>query len=125
MFIPTVVLMYLIITNKDTFEKYFDKDILTKLSISNKALTKTTRNILFFIAVILMTLALSRPVIDEKEQSFKQEVASMVIAIDVSKSMLATDLYPNRLTFAKQKVLDIIDLSKKNAIAVILFAKYS
>lgn len=125
MFIPTVILMYLIITNKDTFEKYFDKDILTKLSISNKALTKTTRNILFFIAVILMTLALSRPVIDEKEQSFKQEVASMVIAIDVSKSMLATDLYPNRLTFAKQKVLDIIDLSKKNAIAVILFAKYS
>ncbi len=125
MLIPSVILMYLIITNKDTFEKYFDKDILTKLSISNKALTKTTRNILFFIAVILMTLALSRPVIDEKEQSFKQEVASMVIAIDVSKSMLATDLYPNRLNFAKQKLLDIIDLSKKNALAVILFAKYS
>lgn len=72
-----------------------------------------------------MTLALSRPVIDEKEHSFKQEVASIVIAIDVSKSMLATDVYPNRLTFAKQKLLDIIEISKKNALAVILFAKYS
>ena len=49
----------------------------------------------------------------------------MVVAIDVSKSMLANDIYPNRLTMAKQKLLDIIENSKNNAIAVILFAKSS
>jgi len=117
--------MYLLITNKDTFQKHFDKESLKKLSVTNKAFTKTTRNILFFFAIVLMTFALARPVIDEKEQSFKQEVASIVVAIDVSKSMLATDIYPNRLNFAKQKLLDIIELSKKNAIAVVLFARYS
>ncbi len=72
-----------------------------------------------------MIIALSRPVMNEKEQSFEQEVASIVIAIDVSKSMLANDIYPNRLTMAKQKLLNIIEESKQNALAVILFAKSS
>lgn len=112
-------------TNKDSFQKYFSKEVLEKLSVANKYMGKTTRNILLFIALILMTIALSRPVINEKEQSFKQEVASIVVAIDVSKSMLANDIYPNRLTLAKQKLLNIIESSKQNAIAVILFAKSS
>ncbi len=117
--------MFLIITNKDTFQKYFSKEVIEKLSIKNTYMNKTTRNILLFISLILMIISLARPVANEKEQSFKQEVASIVVAIDVSKSMLATDLYPNRLVFAKQKLLNLIDLSKKNAIAVILFAKSS
>ncbi len=125
MLIPIFLLMFLIITNKDSFEKYFSKETLNKLSVSNKYMTKTTRNILLFISIILMTIALARPVAQEKEHSFKQEVSSIVIAIDVSKSMLANDIYPNRLALAKQKLLDIIQLSKKNALAVILFAKSS
>jgi len=125
MLIPIFLLMFLIISNKDTFQKHFSQDILEKLSVSNKYMGKTTRNILFFISLILMTIALSRPVMNEKEQSFKQEVASIVIAIDVSRSMLANDVYPNRLVMAKQKLLNIIDESKQNALAVILFAKSS
>jgi Ca-activated chloride channel family protein len=125
MLIPIFLLMFLIITNKDSFQKYFSKDILEKLSVSNKYMGKTTRNILMFISLILMIIALSRPVMNEKEQSFQQEVASIVIAIDVSKSMLANDIYPNRLTMAKQKLLNIIEESKQNALAVILFAKSS
>lgn len=117
--------MFLIITNKDSFQKYFSQEVLDRLSVANKFMGKTTRNILFFIALILMTMALSRPVANEKEQSFKQEANSIVIAIDVSKSMLANDIYPNRLALAKQKLLQIIDNSKQNAIAVILFAKSS
>jgi Ca-activated chloride channel family protein len=125
MLVPVILLMFLIITNKDSFEKYFSKETLAKLSVSNRHMNKTTRNILFFISIILMTIALARPVAQEKEHSFKQEVSSIVVAIDVSKSMLANDIYPNRLTMAKQKLLDIIEHSKKNAIAVILFAKSS
>ncbi|WP_157840855.1 tetratricopeptide repeat protein [Halarcobacter anaerophilus] len=125
MLVPVLLLMFLIITNKDSFQKYFSKEILSKLSIANKYMGKTTRNIILFLSLILLVVALARPVANEKEQSFKQEVASIVVAIDVSKSMLATDLYPNRLSFAKQKLLNLIELSKKNAIAVILFAKSS
>ncbi len=125
MLIPTLILMFLVSTKKDKFSQYFSKDILSKLSIKNKYMNKTTRNILFFISIILMTLSLARPVVDEKEHSFKQEVSAIVIAVDVSKSMLATDIYPNRLALAKRKLLDIIENSKQNALAVILFAKSS
>lgn len=125
MLIPIILLMFLILTNKDSFQKHFSKEVLEKLSIANKAMGKTTRNILLFISLILMTIALARPVANEKEHSFKQEVAAIVVAIDVSKSMLANDIYPNRLAMAKQKLLNIIELSKKNAIAVVLFAKSS
>lgn len=125
MLVPTILLMFLITTSKDNFQKYFSGDILVKLSIKNKFMGKTTRNILLFISLILMIIALSRPVANEKEQSFKQEVAGIVVAIDVSKSMLANDIYPNRLALAKRKLLDIIKLSKKSALAIILFAKES
>lgn len=125
MFIPIILLMFLIITQKDSFQKHFSEETINKLSVANKHMGKTTRNILFFIALILMTIALARPVANEKDHSFKQEVSSIVIAIDVSKSMLANDIYPNRLAMAKQKLLKIIENSKKNALAVILFAKSS
>lgn len=125
MLLPVVLLMFLILTNKDSFQKYFSSEVLSKLSVANKHMTKTTRNTLMFISLILMTLALARPVANEKEHSFKQEVASIVIAVDVSKSMLATDIYPNRLNMAKKKVLEIIKNSKQNALAIIVFAKSS
>lgn len=125
MLIPVVLLMFLILTNKDSFQKYFSSEVLAKLSVKNKHMNKTTRNTLMFISLILMIISLSRPVANEKEHSFKQEVASIVIAVDVSKSMLATDIYPNRLTLAKKKVLELINNSKENALAVVVFAKSS
>ena len=72
-----------------------------------------------------MIFALARPVTNEKIHETKQELNAIVVAIDVSKSMMANDIYPNRLEFAKKKVLDIIELSKTNALGVILFAKSS
>jgi Ca-activated chloride channel family protein len=72
-----------------------------------------------------MIIALARPVTNEKINESKQELTPIIIAIDVSKSMLANDIYPNRLEFARKKVLDIIQRQKTSAIAVILFAKSS
>lgn len=125
MLIPIIILMFLITTNKDKFQRFFDKEALAKLSVKNKYMTKTTRNILFFLVLILMTISLARPVINEKEHKIDQETVSFVIALDVSKSMLATDIYPNRLSLGKKKILDIIDYAKQNSIAVVLFAKSS
>ena len=125
MLVPTLLLMFLLLSKKDIFEQYFSKQTLEKLSVANKYMSKTSRNILFFISLILMTIALSRPVMNEKESNFKQEANAIAIAIDVSRSMLANDISPNRLTHAKRKLLDIIENSNENALAVILFAKSS
>ena len=125
MLIPSIILMFLIVTKKDLFSQYFEKQTLKKLSISNKYLSKKIRNILLFSSLFLMILALARPVMNEKEHDSKQNLNAIIIAIDISKSMLASDIYPNRLTFAKKKLLEIIDQSKDSAIGIILFAKSS
>jgi len=125
MLIPTFVLFFFIISKKSKFEKIFNQDILNKLLISNSNLTKKSRNILLFLALFFMVIALSRPVSHEKEQNINQELVPLVIAIDTSKSMLAQDVYPNRLTMAKNKILRLIKSPNQLSIGVLIFAKSS
>ena len=125
MLIPLVLLSLLIITSKGTVEKYFSKEIIGKLRVGNQFLSKNTRNSIFFIVLILFIIALGRPVIDKKEQNIKQSLIPMVIALDVSTSMLAEDIYPNRISLAKKKLQQIIELAQNATIGVVLFAKDS
>jgi Ca-activated chloride channel family protein len=123
MLIPSFILMYLIITKQSKIGSYFSKNALEKLSVSNQYFSNKARNITLFLSLIFMIIALARPVTNEKINDVKSELNAVVIAIDVSKSMNAIDIYPNRLEFAKTKLLNIIDTSKTEAIGVILFAK--
>jgi Ca-activated chloride channel family protein len=125
MLIPSFILMYLIITKQSKLTSYFSKNALKKLSVSNQYFSNKARNITLFLSLIFMIIALARPVTNEKINDIEAELNAVVIAIDVSKSMNAIDIYPNRLEFAKKKILDIIDTSKTEAIGVILFAKSS
>lgn len=125
MLIPSFVLMYLIITKQSKLTSYFSKNALEKLSISNQYFSNKARNITLFLSLVFMILALARPVTNEKVNNIEANLNAVIIAIDVSKSMNAVDIYPSRLEFAKTKLLNIIDSSKTEAIGVILFAKSS
>lgn len=123
--IPLILLIVLILTNKSGMEQHFSKELLDKLSVNKNSLGKTTRNILLFISLILFVIALGRPVMDKKELDLKQKLIPIVIALDLSKSMYATDIYPNRISLAKKKLKEIITYAKNTTIGVVLFAKDS
>ena len=123
MLIPILLLIFLIATKKSSMQNLFPQAIYDKLYISNKHMTRSTRNVLLFFVLILFTIALARPVMNKQEQTIQQEVTPIVVAIDVSKSMLANDIYPTRLALAKNKLLRIIKQSQHNALGVLLFAK--
>lgn len=125
MLFPSIILMFFVLKKQNSLSQYFSKDILEKLSIKNQYLSNASRTFILFLSLIFMIIALARPVTNEKINESKQELTPIIIAIDVSKSMLANDIYPNRLEFARKKVLDIIQRQKTSAIAVILFAKSS
>ncbi len=125
MLIPLILLIVLVLTSKNNMDKYFSKEILSKLTVGGKVLDKNTRNGLLFITLILFIIALGRPVVDKKEQDIKQKLIPIVVALDVSKSMMATDIYPNRISLAIQKLKEIIKLSQNTTIGVLLFAKDS
>ena len=121
MLIPAVLLFYLVSTNKDALERVFEPKALERLRISGDALGRAGHNLLAFAAFFFMTLALAEPVIERGETKIKSRAPDMVIALDLSRSMSAADFYPDRLTFAKQKLEEILPKLPAGRIGVVGF----
>ncbi len=122
---PFVVLFALLLTQKESHEHFFSQEVMDKLRVHANTLTLKARNALFFLMGLLMILALAQPVIKEGFIEVKAKSADILIALDISDSMLAQDIYPNRLEAAKQKALELIQLAPNERIGVMAFAKNS
>ncbi|RMG29195.1 MAG: VWA domain-containing protein [Bacteroidetes bacterium] len=86
------------------------------------------RRYLFVLRVLAMTLfiiALARPQTSLHEEEVDAEGIDIVIAIDVSGSMLARDFQPNRLEAAKQKAIEFIQRRPNDRIGLVVFARES
>jgi len=70
----------------------------------------------------LLILALLRPQIGTRLEEVKREGQDIIIALDVSKSMLAEDIRPNRLEKAKKEIAGIIDRLEGDRIGLVAFA---
>jgi Ca-activated chloride channel family protein len=77
---------------------------------------------LFLLGIALTTLALARPQWGFSWQERKQRGRDILIAMDTSRSMLATDLQPNRLTRAKLAAQDLLGLLDGDRVGLIAFA---
>ena len=120
MLLPSLVLLYLVITNKSSIERIFDLEILRKLKL-DLGINKRVRLLALFIALFFMILALARPVYDKGSVEVVSKRANLVIALDISRSMKAKDYFPNRLEFAKQKIKNLIKESKNLNIGLLTF----
>ena len=124
--LPIVFILFgFLITQKDAQSHFFSDEVMKKLQVNGGSLTTQVRNILFFIITILIVIALSSPVIDEGKVEVKAKSADIMMALDISDSMLAEDIYPNRLKASKQKMIEFLKLASTERIGVIAFAKNS
>ena len=122
---PLVILFALLLTQKDANELFFSEDVMRKLRVSMNTLTLKARNGLFFLIGFLLIVALAQPVIKDGKVQIKAKSADIMIALDISHSMLAADIYPNRLENAKRKALEFIKLAQNERTGVVAFAKNS
>ncbi|MEA1982621.1 MAG: VWA domain-containing protein, partial [Campylobacterota bacterium] len=122
---PMFILFFFLLTQKTSQESFFSEEVMDKLRVSANTLTLKARNTLFLVIGILMVLALSGPVIDEGTVEVKAKSADIMIALDISDSMLGEDVYPNRLKLAKQKALELLKLAPNERVGVIGFARNS
>ena len=74
-----------------------------------------------FIILMLLILALVRPIITQEEVESKIEGHDIIIALDVSFSMNATDLSPSRYEFAKETIFSFLKLNPHNNLMLIAF----
>ncbi len=124
--LPIVVILFtFLLTQKEPQATFFSNEVMQKLRVSANTLTLQARNALFFLIAVLMIIALAGPVIKDGKVEVKAKSADIMIALDISDSMLAQDVYPNRLKLAKQKALELLRLAPNERIGVIAFAKNS
>ncbi|GHC09849.1 membrane protein [Cerasicoccus arenae] len=85
-----------------------------------------TRNRLKALTLLLglffILLALARPVIEPEDQEIKRIGMDYFIVLDGSKSMLATDMEPNRLETAKKAIKRLLNVSKGDRVGLVVFA---
>jgi Ca-activated chloride channel family protein len=111
-----------------TFRKReFDLALLVSrvnfLSLTNVNLNAyKIKNILILSALFFIIIALARPQFGYKKKTVIKESSEIVISLDVSRSMLAQDLKPNRLEKAKDMVLKIVEENPGEKIGIIVFA---
>lgn len=87
---------------------------------------KALRGTLFIIGIIgwaYLSYSLMQPRKPQKFSPSNVEVNDIIIAIDVSRSMLAEDIKPNRLEVAKERIRDFTRLRPTDRISVIIFSE--
>ncbi len=119
-FLP-LVLLFFSIKKSSKIEQVFSKDMLEKLQFGYS----NGKNLKFYFLVlsfILMIVALSRPILLDEKKELSQKSFNFIIALDISKSMDANDIFPTRLAFAKKAIYEIMDRVSEANIALIAYA---
>lgn len=96
--------------------------LMQQLSASVNWRGRRWQNGLWLVALTSLIIALARPQWGSQLQVVEQEGVQVMVALDVSKSMLAADLKPNRLTRAKQEISDLMDRLQGDEIGLTLFS---
>ncbi len=122
--IPVIMVLFLLVLiwKKTVQKRFVDKALLRKLS-PNQSLFKSILKVLVLcLAIACLSFALVNPKIGTKLETVKREGVDIVFALDVSKSMLAEDIAPNRLEKSKQLITQIINGLAGDRIGIIGYA---
>ena len=122
--IPIILVLFLVlqIWKRKAQNKFADKHLLNRLSPNRSLFKSLLKIVLLSLAFLCFTIALVNPKIGTKLETVKREGVDIVFAVDVSKSMLAEDIAPNRLEKSKQLVTQIINNLASDRIGIIAYA---
>lgn len=97
-------------------------ELLQRLGVSLIPGRQFRRGILSLIAVIGIVLALANPQVGRRYERVKQRGVDLIVALDISTSMLAEDEQPNRLARAKLLIRELVSGLEGDRIGLIVFA---
>ncbi|MBU2907176.1 VWA domain-containing protein [Arenibacter algicola] len=122
--IPVMVVLFVLlqIWKKRTQRKFADIGLLKRLTPDRSNFKSTLKLIFILLGIASLTMALVNPKMGTKLETVKREGVDIVFAVDVSKSMLAEDIAPNRLEKAKRLVSEIINQLASDRIGIIAYA---
>jgi len=122
LFVVILTYFYSFYRKKQALLKLADPALHAQLT-DRFSLTKQWVKFIFVITALLMLIiTLLRPQGDPVTKTIKKQGRDLVFVLDISKSMLAEDLKPNRLERAKQLISDVVDVLEGDRVALLVFA---
>jgi len=124
--IPIAILLIFIFKRRlltiGNWEKLIDKRLLPYVMSRSQLSDNQYKWWLISLISVLSIIALAGPTWERIEQPSFRTDQSLVIALDLSRSMNAQDITPNRLTRAKLKILDILERRQGAQVALIVYS---
>lgn len=107
---------------KGALAKLGDRHLIERLSAQVNWHGRRWQIILWLTAFAFLVIALARPQWGAEVREVEQEGLQVMVALDVSESMLAEDIKPTRLTRAKLEISDLMDRLNGDEIGLVLFS---
>jgi Ca-activated chloride channel homolog len=122
--LPVVFLLWLVnwYRRKKALTRFGNAEIVMKLMPEASGTRPVVKIIIQSLAVVFMTIMLARPQFGSKVEEVKRKGVEVIIALDVSNSMLAEDIQPSRLERAKQAISRLVESLSNDKIGLIVFA---
>lgn len=122
--LPVLVLLFLfqIYWKKKKQKEFGDLELIKKLSPTKSRFKPVLKFCTVLLALTGLILALVNPKIGTKMETVKRQGIDIVFALDISKSMLAEDIAPNRLEKSKQIISQIINSLGNDRIGIVGYA---
>lgn len=103
-------------------KKFAQKELLGELVLSFSFKKYILKIILLSAGLVFLVISLTRPQWGFKWQEVKRKGVDILIALDVSKSMLAPDIKPSRLERAKLAIKDLVNKLEGDRVGLIAFS---
>ena len=123
--LPVVLLVFYlwrINESSSAWDKAIDKSLLPYLLDKRKNSSQRTPLLLLLLVWIASIFALAGPVWERLPQPVQKSQDALVIILDLSLSMYATDYDPNRLTIARRKLLDVLTVRSEGQTGLVVYA---
>lgn len=122
--LPVIFAFYILFIqfNKHNMGKFTSSMFFNILMPDRSPVRKHLKFSLYLFILFLLIIALARPQFGSRLEEVKREGIEMIIALDVSRSMLAEDIKPNRLERAKHAIINLVNRMQDDKIGMIVFA---
>ena len=122
--IPVIFVLFLaVLWWKKRIQKQFaDHKLIQKLSPEKSTFKSFLKITVFCLALFFLIISLVNPKMGTKLETVKRQGVDIVFALDVSKSMVAEDIAPNRLEKAKQIITKIVENLGSDRVGIIIYA---
>jgi Ca-activated chloride channel family protein len=122
--IPFLVVFLIVLgrSRRKAMERFCDAKFFQKLMPYFSVFRRVFKQALIVIAVVFTVLALAEPQWGYHFEEVVRKGVDLMLVVDVSNSMLAQDMKPNRLERAKRKIYDLLKTAQGDRIGLVIFA---